>query len=147
MKSTIKWFAVPKGDDDIRLVYDAMANRLNECVWVPTFWLPTVDSLVRALKRDLWMTDRDMGDMFLNFQLHESLVPYTGVNLSSLYEAGEEDGPQWAVWDRNLMGFAASPYNSIKMSLIVGEICRGDWHEEGVGIDGKEQNPFQWRHI
>jgi hypothetical protein len=32
IKSLIKYFAVPKGDDDIRLVYDATANRLNECV-------------------------------------------------------------------------------------------------------------------
>jgi hypothetical protein len=67
------------------------------------------------------MTDRDVGDMFLNFQLHESIMPYTGVNLSLLYEAGEEDGLRCVVWDRNLMGFAASPYNSIKMLLIVGE--------------------------
>jgi hypothetical protein len=74
-------------------------------------------------------------------------VPYTGVDLLSLYEAGEKDGLRWAMWDRNLMGFAVSPYNSIKMSLIVGKICRGDWHEEGVGIDGKELNPFQWGRI
>jgi hypothetical protein len=93
------------------------------------------------------MTDRDVGDMFLNFQLHESVVPYTEVDLLSLYGAGEEDGPWWAMWDRNLMGFAASPYSSIKMSLIVGEICRGDRHEEGVGIDGRELNLFQWHHI
>jgi hypothetical protein len=49
VKLLIKYFAVPKGDDDIRMVYDATANKLNECVWVPTFWLPTIDSLVRAL--------------------------------------------------------------------------------------------------
>ncbi len=30
LKSLIKYFAVPKGEEDIRLVYDAMANRLNE---------------------------------------------------------------------------------------------------------------------
>ena len=32
VKSRIKWFVVLKGDDNIRLVYDAMANRLNECI-------------------------------------------------------------------------------------------------------------------
>jgi hypothetical protein len=42
VKSLIKYFAVPKGDEDIRLVYDAMANHLNKCMWVPTFWLPTI---------------------------------------------------------------------------------------------------------
>ena len=67
IKSFIKFFAVPKGEDDIRMVYDATANKLNECVWVPSFWLPTIDSLVRALDKNSWMTDRDVGDMFLNF--------------------------------------------------------------------------------
>ncbi len=72
------------------------------------------------------MTDQDVGDMFLNFQLHESVVPFTGVDLSSLYGADKEEGLRWAVWDQNLMGFAASPYNLIKMVLAVEEVCRGD---------------------
>ena len=147
IKSLIKYFAVPKGDDDIRLVYDATANRLNECVWAPPFWLPTIDTLVRGVDKDSWMTDRDVGDMFLNYQLHESVVPYTGVDLSSLYEGKDEVGPRWAVWDRNLMGFASSPYSSIRMALVVEEVCRGDRHEIGLGSDGKELNPFQWDHI
>jgi hypothetical protein len=99
VKSLIKYFAVPKGEDDIRLVYDATANKLNNCVWVPTFWLPTIDLLVRALDKDLWMMDRNVEDMFLNFQLHESMKPFTGVDLLSLYEMETEPGPRWAVWD------------------------------------------------
>jgi hypothetical protein len=147
IKSLIKYFAVPKGDDDIRLVYDATANRLNECVWSPSFWLPTIDSLVRAVDQDSWMTDRDVGDMFLNFQLQGTARPFTGVGLSSLYESDEDVGPWWAVWDWNLMGFAASPYNSIRMALVAEEICQGDRHEEGFGIDGQELNPFQWSKV
>jgi hypothetical protein len=143
IKSLIKYFAVQKGDDDIRLVYDATANRLNECVWAPPFWLPTIDTLVRGVDKDSWMTDRDVGNMFLNYQLHESVVPYTGVDLSSLYEGKDEVGPQWAVWDRNLMGFASSPYSSIRTALVVEEVCRGDRHKIGLGSDKKELNPFQ----
>ena len=45
------------------------------------------------------------------------------------------------------MGFAASPYCSVKMALVVEEVCRGDRHEEGVGSDGKDLNPFQWRYV
>ena len=131
----------------MRLVYDTTANKLNECVWVPSFWLPTIDSLVRALDEDLWMTDRDVGDMFLNYQLHQTVVPYTGVDLSSLYKDKDEVGPRWAVWDRNLMGFAASPYNSIKMALVAEEVCRGERHAQGLGEDSKELNPFQWASI
>jgi hypothetical protein len=112
IKSLIKFFVLPKREDDIRLVYNTTANKLNECVWVPSLWLPTIDSLVRVCDVETWMTDRDIGDMFLNFQLHASVVPFTGVDLASLYNDLDEVGPRWAVWDRNLMGFAASPYNS-----------------------------------
>ena len=147
LKSLIKYFAVPKGEDDIRIVYDATANKLNECIWVPSFWLPTLDSLVRSLDRHSWMADRDIGDMFLNFQLHPSVIPYTGVDLKPMYEKGES-GPRWAFWDRNLMGFTSSPYNSIKMSLVAEEICKGDRLESGVSkLDGKELNPFQWKSV
>ena len=78
-----------------------------------------------------------MGDKFLNYQLHEDVRPFTGVDLTSLYAGPKDPGPRMAVWDRNLMGFAASPYNSIK-------ICKGDRFETGVGCNGKELNPFQW---
>ena len=90
-------------------MYDATANKLNECVWVPSFWLPTIDSLVQACDVDTWMTDRDIGDMFLNFQLHASVVQFTRVDLLSLYNNPEEVGPRWVMCDRNLMGFASSP--------------------------------------
>jgi hypothetical protein len=93
------------------------------------------------------MTDRDAGNMFLNFELHRTAVPYTGVDLLLLYESDADAGPWWAVWDRNLMGFVASPYNSIKMALVAKEISRGDRHEQGLGSDGKELNPFQWDRI
>ena len=131
----------------MRLIYNATANKLNECVWVPSFWLFTIDSLVRALNKELWMTDRDVGDMFLNYQLHWTAVPYTGVDLSSLYKNEDEVGLRWPVWDRNRMGFVASPYNSVKMALVADEVCRGDRHEQGLGTDGKELNPFQWASI
>ena len=89
------------------------------------------------------MTDRDVGDMFLNYQLHSTAMPFTGVDLSSLNESEEEVGPRWAVWDQNLMGFVASPYNSLKMALVAEEVCRGDRHEQGLGSNGTELNPFQ----
>jgi hypothetical protein len=147
VKSYIKYFAVPKGEDDIRMMYDATANKLNEVVWVPTFWLPTIDLLVRAVGLTSWMTGRDVGDMFLNYQLHEDVKPFTGVDLTSLYDGPEDPGLRMAVWDRNLMGFAASPYNSIKMALVAKEICKGDCFETGIGCNGKELNPFQWEVI
>jgi hypothetical protein len=147
VKSYIKYFAVPKGDNDVQMVYNAMANNLNERVWVPTFWLPMINLLVRAVDRGSWMTDGDMGDMFLNYQLHGDVRPFTAVDLSYLYEDPGGGGPRWAVWDRNLMGFAALPYNSIKMALVAEEVCKGDRFQVGLRLDGKELNPFQWKSI
>ena len=77
IKSLIKYFDVPKGDDEFRLVYDGTNNLLNPCVWVPTFWLPTVDSLLRSLDNNSWMTYRDVADMFMNYQLDPAVVPLT----------------------------------------------------------------------
>ena len=122
IKPFIKYFAVPKGEDNVRMFYDATANKLNKCVWVPLFWLQTIDTLVRALDKHLWMTDR-LGDMFLNYQLHSTVMPFTGVDLASLYKSENEVRLRWAVWDQNFMGFAASPYNSIKMALVAKEVC------------------------
>ena len=91
MKAIIKYFAVPKGEKDWRIVYDATASGLNECVWAPSFWLPTVDSLLPALGPNSWMADRDIGDMFLNFELHHSVWPYVGVDLEPVSDDADQD--------------------------------------------------------
>jgi hypothetical protein len=140
VKLSIKYFTIPMGGDDVGMVYNATANKLNEAVWVPTFWLLRMDTLVRNFGRNSWMTDRNIGDMFLNYQLHNEVWPYTAVELTCLRDSPKETGPEWAVWDRNLMGFAASPYNSIKMALVAEEVCKGDRFKTGVGCDGKELN-------
>jgi hypothetical protein len=63
VKLYIKYFAVPKGEEDICMVYDATVNKLNEAVWIPTFWLPTIGSLVCTVGSTSWMTNRDVGNM------------------------------------------------------------------------------------
>lgn len=42
-------FFVPKGEVDIRLVYDGTASGLNDARWAPSLWLPTSDSAVRVI--------------------------------------------------------------------------------------------------
>ena len=82
LKSYIRYFGVPKGDDDIRLVYDGTTSglNLNDSLWVPSFWLPIIDSVTRALGADSYMADRDVGDCFLNYQLLDpAVVPFTQV--------------------------------------------------------------------
>eukprot|EP00804_Cyclotella_cryptica_P010959 CCRYP_016684-RA/>CCRYP_016684-RA protein AED:0.10 eAED:0.14 QI:0/0/0/1/0.25/0/5/0/1241 len=140
LSSLIKYFAVPKGDNDIQIVYDATASGLNECVWAPSFWLPTVDLLLRALDADLWMADRDIGEMFLNFELHRSAWPFTGVDLQPLADdEGNVSFVRWYHWVRNLMGFKPSPYGSEKTTLVAEEVVRDDRHDP--------KNPYQWDQV
>lgn len=138
--SLIKYFAVPKGDDDFRMVYDGTASGLNDAVWAPSFWLPTVESLVRALDSNSWMADRDIGEMFLNFQLHETAWPFAGVDIRPILDEKRKCSmDRWYVWVRNAMGFKSSPYNSVKMTLIAEEVILGDRLDPS--------NPFQWDSV
>jgi hypothetical protein len=50
----IKYFAVPKGLEDWRIVFHAGANQLNNCVWAP---LPTINSLLRIMDDETLMED------------------------------------------------------------------------------------------
>jgi hypothetical protein len=85
----IKYFAIPKGVidgvvQDWRIVFHAGANQLNDCVWAPSFSLPTVNSLLRIVNDDSFMEDRDVSKMFLNFQLHPNTKKYAAVDLGPL---------------------------------------------------------------
>ena len=62
LRSVISYFGVPKGVidgiiQDWRIVYYAGDNGLNDSVWVPSFWLPGVASLVRILDLTSVMED------------------------------------------------------------------------------------------
>jgi hypothetical protein len=139
LSSAIMYFAVPKGKDDWRTVFHAGANGLNDSVWAPSFWLPTVDSLLRIVDDTSFMEDRDLGEMFLNFELHHNTRRFTGIDVKPLEFSKEECPHRWLWWTKNLMGFRSSPYNSVKMYLIAEEIIKGD------RLDG--DNPFHWHHI
>ena len=144
VESLIQYFAVPKGVEDgktkdWRIVYHAGANGLNDCVWTPSFWLPTAATLLRLMDKNSLMQDRDIGEMFLNFMLSRDARKFTGVDLRPL-GLSEDDCPRlWLGWVRNLMGFKASPYNSVRTYLIAEEVIRGDPDDES--------NAFQWSDV
>ena len=35
------YFTVPKGEDNVRVVYNGTSSGLNKVLWAPNFWLPT----------------------------------------------------------------------------------------------------------
>jgi hypothetical protein len=135
----IKYFAVPKGLQDWRIVFHAGANQLNDSMWAPSFCLPTVNSLLRIVVKEMLMQDMDVGEMFLNFQLHPNTIKFAAVDLGPLEFMAEECSHCWMCWTRNLMGFRPLHYNSIQMYFIAKELIRGDQHDP--------TNAFQWDKI
>jgi len=118
------FFGVPKGIDDIRMVYDASKSGLNDAVWAPNFSMATADSLLDLLDCQSWQTDVDLGEMFLNYPLDLKIQPYAGVDLRTLdLEGIQED---WRRWTRCFMGFSPSPYVTGRLSLYAEDIIRGD---------------------
>ena len=134
--SLTNFFAVPKGENDIRMVYDLTASELNDALWAPSFWLPTVHNILNCAMASSWYGDVDAGEMFLNFPLDIRLRKYCGVDLSWL----DDDGNRlWECWHRMAMGMKPSPWVTIRLLGWMMEIVIGDRKESG--------NPFRWDEL
>ena len=145
IESLMYMFHVPKGETDIRMVYDGTKSGLNESLFAPWFALPRVDTMARWVVAGSWLADNDYGDMFLNFPLHPNLQKFCGVDLSQLFPEMTQDQTQKyvGVWLRNAMGLSPSPYASVQGALrakgyITGRLM-GDRHASS--------NAYQWDHV
>ena len=57
-------FSVPKGKEDIRMVYNGTSCGLNSVLFVPNFWIPTARIAVRTLGPNSFSVDMDLVDCF-----------------------------------------------------------------------------------
>ena len=143
----IDYFAVPKGDEDIRVVFNGSSCGLNDSLWSQNFWLPTSKSLVRSVGYNYKFVDMDLGEMFLNFPLHRSLVSHSGVDLTPFRNELISDrmiskfAPKRvsAVWTRTWMGLKTSPLQAVQFYYFAEEFIRGD-HQQS-------NNPLRWDDI
>jgi hypothetical protein len=128
-RSFLNYFAVPKGDNDIRAVFDGTRSGLNDVLYAPWFGLPTVDSLTRCLDVGYHCADNDVGEQFYNFWLHPELQLYSGVDLTTLFP-GERSSTSAsllvAVWNRCVMGQKPSPYQAVRDTRRAKFITMGD---------------------
>jgi hypothetical protein len=137
---------VPKGPSDIRMVYNGTGSGLNAAVWAPHFGLPYVTDTVRSLMPGYCQCDLDIGEMFLNFLLHEELKQLSGVDIEHGRSADPADaawererGARWERWCRNWMGLADSPYRSIQWLIRL--------KFETYGDRRCRANPFHWDRV
>lgn len=139
--SLLSFFSVPKGDSDIRMVYDGTKSGLNDVLFAPWFWLPVTNSLLRTVGSGYWMADNDYGEMFLNFWLHRDLRKYCGIDLTQTFPEEKTHGKQvvWEAWSRNAMGLSPSPYASCQIATRLKRLMLGDRSDE--------QNVFRWDRV
>jgi hypothetical protein len=140
--SLISFFAVPKGMNDIRMVYDGTASGLNDAIWVPRFPLPTVDTHLRSVVESTYMGDMDVGEMFVNFILHESMQALTGIDLTQFFGEKDSEGEPkllWERWTRAAMGLKSSPYQAVQAMMVAKDVIRGDRHDP--------KNVFRWDSV
>ena len=67
IKSLTSFFSVPKGEDDIRMVYDGTKSGLNAALFAFWFGLSNVSAMLRTVEAKTWSADNNFGEMFLNF--------------------------------------------------------------------------------
>ena len=125
--SLTDYFDVPKGESDIRMVYNGTSCGLNALLWAPNFWLPSSSAALRVLSFYSFCVDMDLGEMFLNFPLDPRIRPYAGVDLSPFKNQVHSTLPTvWERWDRLFMGLKPSPFNSVRYFYWADEFARGD---------------------
>ena len=141
VKSVTSFFDVPKGNDSIRVVYNATSSGLNDAIWAPWFSLPTIDTHLRAVDPGTYMGDGDIGKMFLNFMLDIKLRPYAGVDLTKLFpeQIGKGKRRLWEHWTRLLMGFKPLPYLNTREFTQIKPFLLGDRNDPS--------NIFRWTKV
>jgi hypothetical protein len=139
--SLTSFFSVPKGEDDIRMVYDGTKSGLNRVLFAPWFALATVDSMLRSVGPGTWSADNDFGEMFLNFWLHPDLQKYTGVDITALFpeELRGDKIAVWEAWTRCAMGLTTSPYTTVQCAKRIKFLVLGESEDE--------DNVFRWETV
>ena len=138
-KATMNYFAVPKGETDIRMVYDGTKSGLNDCLYAPWFPLPDADVLVRTLDDSYWCVDNDYGEMFLNFWIHPELQEFSGMDLTPLFRETETGELYIEGWYRCPMGQSPSPFNTVQQTRRLKRVMMGD--------PSDEENVFRWSSV
>ena len=138
-KATMNYIAVPKGDSNIRMVYDGTKSGLNDCLYAPWFPLPDAEVLVRTLDTGYWCVDNDYGEMFLNFWIHPELQEYSAMDFTPIY-GRKENGELWIEgWTRCAMGQSPSPFTTVQQTRRLKRLMLGDRQ--------KRINVFRWYRV
>ncbi|KAL7568993.1 hypothetical protein ACA910_021284 [Epithemia clementina (nom. ined.)] len=134
-KATMNFFAVPKGESDICIVYDRTKSGLNDCLFAPWFPLSDGDALTNILDKGYWCIGNNYGKMFLNFWLHPDLQQFSGMDIMEIYGC-LSGGRNIEIWTLCPMGQSPLPYITVQQARRLKRIMFGDRHDQN--------NIFHW---
>ena len=154
-------FGVPKTLTDIRLVWDATRNGVNESLWAPSFWMPMFrtlgDLIIKRLPccirdyfngdipstptahnwRRCFQSDMDIGEMFLNYLMHWSERHMFGVRIKT--GKGDQEVEVLMRFQRLLFGGNPCPYLAVQGHARCMELIVGDPYDP--------TNPLHWSSV
>jgi hypothetical protein len=143
VRNTVPRFPVAKGADDIRVVWDLAKNGLNECMFTPSFFLPTMPTHLRHILAGSYHGDFDVGEQFHNYLLHQAEQQFCGVEVPlALVQKLMAEGLDVECvmrWERLVFGWQTSPYFALRMLSRAIEIAKG--------APTKIENPFGWDRV
>ena len=73
IKKFTEYFAIPKGEDDIRMVFNGTKEGLTEALWALSFWIPNATSMLRKMSYNHKPVGIDLGEYFINLPLDNKL--------------------------------------------------------------------------
>jgi hypothetical protein len=120
------FFHVPKGEDDLHLLYDgSCVSSLNDAMWMPRFVLPTLNTHLRSVEAVTFLADINVGEIFLNFIKRELVCVYAGVDLTSHFPLARGE-TLWETWQGAAMGLKPSPYQACQAMGFAEEVIQGN---------------------
>jgi hypothetical protein len=84
------------------------------------------------------MLDHDIGEMFLNFPMHESIQPFSGIDVRPYCYPGSAQ-THIERWVRCMMGWVAAPYVTTQSLALAKEVIYGD--------QTLPDNPYGWTRV
>ena len=134
---------MPKGTDNIRVVWDLAKNGLNEQMYTPSFFLATLGTYLRRIEAGVYGGDFDIGEQFHNYMLHETEQVFCGVEIpQDLVDSLRAEGltiDRVMRWNRLVFGWQSSPYLALCMLARAIECAKGH--------PADEVNAFEWERV
>jgi hypothetical protein len=98
---------------------------------------------LRAVDENSFMGDMDIGEMFLNFILHESMQALCGIDLTEFFGKKDQSTGKnsllWEKWVRAAMGLKSLPCQAVQGILVAKEVILGDRTDP--------ENVFRWDDV